>query len=142
MKRISIKLLVSSLFMIVLAACSQIGKGDDPLNGTSWELRSLGSEGIVEGTNPTLEFSDGRVSGSAGCNSMGGDYQVNDNQLVIQELEMTLMACLDPEGLMAQEQLYFQALQQVDSFDLSVDQLSFVTKGGRTLNFVRTAENK
>lgn len=50
---------------------------------------------LVDGTVIALRFVDGQVSVSAGCNSMGGPYSVDDGVLVADEFATTDMGC-DP----------------------------------------------
>jgi heat shock protein HslJ len=51
-----------------------------PLEDTQWDLGSyINAQGqladVLPETQGTLEFNDGKLSGSAGCNSYFGDYQ-------------------------------------------------------------------
>lgn len=66
---------------------------------------STGSTGfvLVDGTRVRLTFADGNVGASAGCNQMGGAYQVVDGVLVVDSLATTDMACEEP--LMDQDQM-------------------------------------
>jgi len=57
---------------------------------------------LVTGTQISLYFADGRVGGSGGCNSMGGDYTVDGDVLRATVLSMTEMAC--DEDRMAQDE--------------------------------------
>lgn len=54
------------------------------------------------GSEIALTFEDGRVGVQAGCNQMGGGYEIADGLLVIGPMMMTEMACEEP--LMAQDQ--------------------------------------
>jgi len=51
---------------------------------------------LAGGTSVSLTFSDGRITASAGCNTMGGDYTIKDDVLLIGQLSTTEMGC-DPE---------------------------------------------
>ena len=73
--------LVSLAFLLImLTACSAFPSAADPLDGTSWELYAYRKSRPVEGTTLTIRFENGQVSGSAGCNSFGGSYQVNGEE--------------------------------------------------------------
>jgi heat shock protein HslJ len=51
---------------------------------------------LVEGTQIRLSFEDGRVTATAGCNTMGGEYSVDGATLRVSDLATTEMGC-DPE---------------------------------------------
>lgn len=111
-----------------------------PLAGTTWELAVLGGQPPAAGSTITLAFADGRLSGFAGCNSYGGEYTIEADQLRPDRLAQTLIACLEP-GLMAQEQGYMQALTAGARLSLSGDRLELRDQtGAATLVFVRQAE--
>lgn len=56
----------------------------------------LGTWSSEEKGNPFLTFQeDGRVSGSDGCNGLGGEYEVEDEAVTIKRGASTLMACPD-----------------------------------------------
>jgi heat shock protein HslJ len=98
---------------IALAACG--GRGDDVLRDTAWELVSLAGSDLIPGTTITLKFatatdSEPVVSGSAGCNTYGGSYKASEESLTLSGVYATERACMEPEGVMAQEQAYLAAL--------------------------------
>ncbi len=51
---------------------------------------------LVDGTRVRLAFADGRLSASAGCNTIGWTYQVDGDTLVLEGGAMTEMGC-DPD---------------------------------------------
>jgi heat shock protein HslJ len=51
---------------------------------------------LVNGTRIRIGFEDGRMSASAGCNTMGGSYRIDGGLLVLDGLAMTEMGC-DPD---------------------------------------------
>lgn len=79
------------------------------LVGTNWLLTSYnngkgGMQSVVIGTEITAIFSeDGNMSGSAGCNSYSGSYEATEDTISIGPIANTEMACMDPEGIMEQE---------------------------------------
>ena len=105
-----------TILTIVLSACT--GVDSDPLDGTSWMLIWLGKESLVPPTSISLTFEDGQASGNSGCNSYGGGYQVNGDKINFQELESTLMACIDPSGVMEQESAYLMFLGEAQRFEI------------------------
>ena len=129
-------LLAILFFTILLSACagnSVVGASN--LEGETWVLVNLNGSEPIEGRQPTLEFEAGEVSGTTGCNHYGGSYQIEGDSIRIEELFSTEMACLDPEGLMAQEQEYLGMLRAVNRFELVDDALTLITDTGQNLVF-------
>ena len=129
---------VSVLLVFVLGACSTVNQAtNDLLEGTSWKLTSYGGTAVLEGTTVTANFADGEMNGSGGCNSYGGSYQVNGNKIQMENLMMTLMACLNPEGVMDQEAAVFGFLQNAETFEINAEgQLLIYNAHGEALTFV------
>jgi heat shock protein HslJ len=92
------------------------------LAGTSWQVLMVnnGQQAVVSllaGTELTLVFDDtGRVSGSAGCNTLTGSYTVDGTTLTVGQLASTEMMCMDPAGVMEQEAHYLAALGTVSTY--------------------------
>ena len=111
------------------------------LTGTDWRLVSLGPSGaetdIVAGTTVTLKFGDdGRATGSTGCNSYSGTYQVRGDSLSFGRLISTRRACLD-QNANQQEQRFLSALEMANRFRLNANRLTILSDRGRNvLNFV------
>ncbi len=126
--------------LLALAACSGTGSTvEDPLDGTSWVLVGYGLAAVLPGTQITATFEDGQVGGSSGCNTYGGSYEVKGESISVAKIFMTEMACLDPEGVMEQEQTYLEYLSGVTTFRVSEGQLQMTRPDGETLVF-RPAE--
>jgi heat shock protein HslJ len=112
------------------------------LAGTQWTLASMGRPGsetpVVAGSAVTLQFeADGQAGGSGGCNSYGGQYEVQDNTISFSQVMSTLMACAD-ESVNQQEQQYFQALQTAGRFEVAGNQLTIWFNSDQgVLNFVK-----
>ena len=110
------------------------------LAGTDWRLVSFGPAGgetsLVAGTTVTLKFGeDGRASGSTGCNSYSGTYQVRGDSLSFGRLISTRRACLD-QNANQQEQRFLAALESASRFRLTSNRLTIMSDRGRTvLNF-------
>jgi heat shock protein HslJ len=106
------------------------------LDGTAWSLRDTAAFG-TEGVTVTLEFADGRVSGTGGCNSYSGPYRAEGSKLTIgPDLTSTRRACAPPAD--AVEQRYFAALPTVKGFAVQGDTLRLTGAGGTPeLEFTR-----
>jgi len=117
------------------------------LTGTDWRLVSFGPAGseasLVAGTTVTLKFGeDGRASGSTGCNSYSGTYQVRGDIIAFGRLISTKRACLD-QNANQQEQRFLSALESANRFRLSSNRLTIMSDRGRNaLNFVNSSDSE
>ena len=69
------------------------------LAGT-WVVEDILGGGIIESSRVTLNFSEQRVAGQASCNAYQGTWSLEDGQLSIGDVAVTMMAC--PGALMNQ----------------------------------------
>ena len=106
------------------------------LAGKTWTLNSYGDPAsptpVLDGTTVTLTFADTGAGGSAGCNSYGGGFQVNNNAILFGQMVTTLMACDQP--IMDQETAYLDALAKATTYAVTGNQLQVNYDGG-VLNF-------
>ncbi|HEY7060780.1 MAG TPA: META domain-containing protein [Chloroflexota bacterium] len=115
------------------------------LQGTTWtaEEYNNGRGGVVtliEGTEITARFEDGRVAGSAGCNQYTAAYTLNGTAIEIGPGASTRMACLTPPGIMEQEAAYLAALQTARTYRIEGSRLILETAdGARVASFVPVA---
>jgi heat shock protein HslJ len=123
-----------SIAIIALSACAaaQPGSGGD-LIGKVWSLSELAGKSLVTGSGITAQFSsDGKVSGSAGCNRYSGSYTVSGNTITFPApLASTMMMC--DTAVMDQETAYLNALSQAQTYSVKTDQLTFFDSAGSTL---------
>ena len=119
--------------VVTLVACG--GTSGDPLNGSTWKLYSIGKYSPIAGSKITIRFEDGQASGNSGCNSYGGEYQVNGDKINFQELESTLMACMDP-AVMGQETTFMQFLGEAQRIEIVGGQLQIFRSDGEALTFI------
>lgn len=89
-----------------------------PLAGVSWQLMSYGGgTAPIDGAPISVGFSDdGTLRGNSGCNSYFGDYQVDGSRLTVGPLARTEMTCLEPDGVMSQEDDYLNVISQANAF--------------------------
>jgi len=127
----------------ILQFAREVPPAPAPLLGTKWVLTSIAGNGdavssVIAGTNVNAVFgSDGKVTGSAGCNSYGGSYVLNGAGLEIDSVYSTLMYCTEP-GVMEQESRYLAALGSAASYRIEGDRLTLVDAAGQELlQFVR-----
>ncbi len=84
-----------------------------------------GREAVVSpilGTQLTLSFENGVVSGRAGCNTFSGTYTTDGNRIKMGTIAVTNMMCADNK-VMDQEQLFLKALQSVVRWSVEGDHL-------------------
>ncbi|MEZ4557560.1 MAG: META domain-containing protein [Caldilineaceae bacterium] len=99
------------------------------LTGTIWEATGVnngrgGVASLIIGSEITAVFDDeGNMGGSGGCNNYGAGYEVDGENITIGPARSTLMACAEPDGVMEQEQAYFQALANAAVFTIDGDRL-------------------
>lgn len=121
MKRIITMMILTSIF---LSACG--AQVSAPLAGT-WKLTAYGPKATptpaVTGAEATLTFDDtGSVTGNGGCNSLGGTYKVNGDQITFSDIVSTLMACDDAR--MAQESAVAKVLSGTATYEIKDNTLT------------------
>lgn len=88
------------------AACgggsATAGPTAQTLGGRTFLSTKVDGPALVAGTVIRMTFKDGTVSVNAGCNSFGGPYRVDGNNLVVGQIVTTEIGCAP--DLMAQDQ--------------------------------------
>lgn len=101
---------------LLLAGCGG-GSGAD-LAGSTYTSTEVRGHDLVEGSQVTLTFADGRISANAGCNTMSGPATWEGETLEVEgPLASTMMACEEP--LMEQDAWVSEFL--TSSPDLAAD---------------------
>lgn len=132
---------VSSFLYRLVRIVNKTAVGDNTssmmLDGTSWVLSGYETAGVFEAVADnveiTLEFINGEVAGSAGCNNYFGTYTQDDDQLTFGIIGSTLMAC--QEDVMQQEIRFLGHLETVSMFTLDGTSLRIQTDGETILVF-------
>lgn len=115
------------------------------LAGSSWAVTGYnnGKQAVVSplsGTELTVAFgADGRVSGSAGCNTFTGPFKQDGAAVQIGPLATTLKACAQPDGVMDQEVQFLAALQSATTIQLDGDRLMLRTAEDATAVMMQRA---
>lgn len=112
---------------------SQVNQSDMPnqataIEGTVWNLVSYNQQPTLAESEITAEFAEGRVNGSAGCNSYFADYQLDSSQLNIETIGSTKKAC--PNNLMEQETTYLNLLDQAENTTVVNNIMTIKTPNG------------
>lgn len=120
-------LVLLTLVMLIFNACSNSGVS---LTG-EWELVSYGNASNPTPALPDTETSisfgaDSQFDGTVGCNTFGGEYTVNDDQVTFSGIFSTLMFC---EGTSEQESAVLAILSDKTlSFSSSGDRLTLTSE--------------
>lgn len=110
---------------VVAAPASPVGR---------WLAEDIGGGGVLDRVQTTLDLSDdGQVSGSGGCNRIGGQARIDGDGISFGQMISTMMAC--PEAVMAQEAKFIAALEQARGWQLDAAQgkLSLLDDQGQVL---------
>jgi heat shock protein HslJ len=132
-----------ALGALVCPAVSGCGSGDPEtrgeFSGTSWELTSYsaGTDGLVSVLDDTLvnvTFAEnGDFAGLAGCNSYWGTYTTDADELSIESIVSSSLSCIEPAGIMGQEEAYLNILPEVATFEINGDTLELRAADGSLL---------
>ena len=135
-------LLYLFLITLMLSSCGgfSTGKRED-LNGTAWTLVSYNGSALLPETAMTAFFKSGEVNGSASCNHYFGSYEIKGYQIEIGSVGWTAMACMDPEGIMEQEQQVMMLFSQAATFSIEGQGMQIITGTGEVMEFQKI-ENK
>lgn len=126
--------------LLLLAACGDRGSAatpppDNPLLGRTFLSTSITENGaprpLVANTRVRVQFKDdGRLIADAGCNSMQGPVRLEGDQLQVDDMTITEMAC-EP-GLQQQDEWLSRFLAGRPSWRLDGDTLT-LTSGSTEL---------
>ena len=86
-------------------------------------------------TEISAVFETGVVSGTAGCNRYSASYVLDGPNLTLEAPVFTETACLDPAGLMEQEQRYLSTLSGPTTYFIHGQRLWLEAAEGRGLTF-------
>ena len=124
-----------ALTVLALSACSA-NSADPSLAGTTWKLVSYGpveaQTSAADGIDTQIDFStDGKVSGTVGCNRFSGSYAEKEDQITFGPLMATKMAC--PDLPMTQESVAFGVLAGTVKMELEQKQLTLYSEDGKLM---------
>ena len=127
-------------FMLILISLSGCSKESQELAGTEWELISLNSQELIEGTAISLNFTEEYLGGETGCNLYGGSsdtgkYRATEaGEFTLKmPFAVTVQYCNEPEGIMEQEAAYIEALMNAANFRAINNHLEIANDGEETI---------
>jgi heat shock protein HslJ len=106
------------------------------LAGSSWRATAYnnGNQAVVSliiGTELTANFgTDGRLTGSAGCNDYSAAYQVQGETVSIGPAAVTQKFCSEPEGIMEQESQSLAALVTAAIYTIELNSMEMRSSDG------------
>ena len=105
----------------------------------AWRLTSYGTVDTVSSALTDVEANlsfkeDGTVTGTSGCNELGGKFAVEGDQITFQEIVSTLILCDTP--IMEQEEAMQQVLTETASYEIEGNTLT-LTNNDRMLVLTR-----
>jgi heat shock protein HslJ len=151
MKKSQIAALVLMVAVTLGACCScrNAAKNHKPFVSTLWTLEQMGGENVIAQLPageqlPALTFAeDGSFGGYAGCNRLGGQYQLKPNEEAAKDGAVTgTLALLNPfttKRMCPNDQIemaFLAALGTVDSYTIEGDKLFLLSNGELKLVFV------
>ncbi|MDA8708072.1 META domain-containing protein [Hellea sp.] len=107
------------------------------LKGGEWAVQTIADENVIDKSRVTLRFdSDGKLSGSSGCNSYGTEYTAKDKTLSFKDIVSTQKACTP--ALMAQEKKFLSVLKNKTNYKFTYDDKLILTSiDGQTIKAMR-----
>lgn len=115
---------------VLLVGCSPSPADGPSLEGTQWVLVALEGEPPLPDRAPSAEFSADQISGSASCNHYFGTYAVSGGDITITDVARTEMYCMDPEGVMGQEEAFVAALTSAAGYRFAGARLELLATTG------------
>lgn len=119
-----------------------VAEPDQPLVGTTWELRALISEDAVTSgafiaeSGASLRIDEeGRVTGSAGCNGIMGSARVDGSTVEFTPLATTRMACSEEKTEVESAVLAVLSAGTVEA-TIEADRLTVMGESGNGLEYV------
>lgn len=127
------KLLLVALVTFVLIGCNSTQKrvtetSDNVITGKYWKLKTLEGKSITMSENQqreiyiTLKIDEKRVTGFAGCNSLSGEYFLEQgNRIRFKNIALSMRACPDVN---INETEFLKVFELADNFTISNEVLS------------------
>jgi heat shock protein HslJ len=125
--------LAALLSLFIAAATMTASAADAALIDTKWTLESVAGLPAVTGRGGPPELvlgPDGVLSGSTGCNRMGGGFDVAGDSIAFGPIRTTRMYCADAYRT---EQELLKALPNVARYEISGNRLELIGRDGTTL---------
>ena len=105
------------------------------LVGVTWEVTGINTGNAVNspvlGSKVTATFGEnGRVTGTAGCNTYTTGYTLDGDTLAVDLVASTSMYCSSPDGVMEQETAFLKALKRSSAVEAAATGFTLRDAGG------------
>lgn len=140
--RIYLSMLLAVLLVITSCATGKKANGTaQPLANTKWVLTGFtdnGKENKVSNSRAFIKFDDSKksVGGNGSCNSFGGSYTLDGNNLSVSKVFSTKMFCQDVQKT---EDSFLRLLETASRYEIKGDHLTIYNAQGAILHFIATA---
>ncbi len=142
MKKFKILLVFVLTSMMISSCIFSAGNENAQIESFTWELDLISDNSPILNSDISVKFESGEISGRAGCNHYGGNYQLKGNNIQIDAIFQTEMACHEPVGIMEQELKFLDLLAGSIRFKLNDDNLTLIQEHKENLVFgIRLEEN-
>ena len=137
------KKLIPAFFALAIASCDtakQSTASNESIVGKHWRLVELYGKIVQQSAlnkdaHLLLDADEKRISGSGGCNSFFGGYELpGNNSIQFLNMGATKMAC--PGNVMQVEQEFFEALGNTTEFVVKKDTLLLLKQASVLAKFV------
>lgn len=128
------KICVCVLITVFLVSCSSTAYIQD-ISKSEWTLVMLNGASPLDEATITLNFFGDDLNGTTGCNVYHAMYSVSGKTIEVFDLIVTEQACQEPVGIMGQERMYLDILQNARRLLLEDNQLMLVTEDQQILLF-------
>lgn len=115
----------------LLGSCATAPSKSTALSDTRWTIMRIDGAAPVVPEKAVMQFEQGRLGASVGCNAIGGEYRVEGNRLIAGPLMATRMFCEGP--VWQQEEAVNALLSAAPEIQRSNKTLR-LTSGGHTLD--------
>lgn len=86
---------LSIIPFLLIAGCTATSDSATRIAGTNWRFTEIDGAPPVSG-KARISFRNNKLGASAGCNSMDGNWRVEDDRLIAGPLTQTEMYCAAP----------------------------------------------
>jgi heat shock protein HslJ len=128
--------IILGVFFLSGCAAKKQASGSPSLTSQKWTLLSAGDTNAGS-SGAFIEFgtAPGEVRGKGGCNGFGGNYTSEGNNLKVQGIMSTKMACetLDVENA------FFRSLEATERYEIRKDSL-FLYQGNKLLATLKATD--
>lgn len=96
MTRLLMAYLLTAILVVGCSGAAAPTPSPAALDGHTYLSTDLQGAVLAAGSRIRLTFTNGSLSASGGCNTMGGAYTIDGDRLVTTQMSMTEMACDEP----------------------------------------------